>query len=163
MVWNSALFIDSSSFTSPGKWNHRVSFASNDFGIVIWLDFIETLKIRLKASQTWLFDSASTLSPHFNNSPNSWIDLTAFPAILPCFTCGRVSRRKFVRFEKSAKVFPKRKKAPAIQDIFSADLQTAHAYCKHRIKDGVNRRSLGLDPRTWSQFISFHEGAQACW
>lgn len=85
MVWNSALFIDSSSFTSPGKWNHRVSFASNDFGIVIWLDFIETLKIRLKAPQTWLFDAASTLSPHFNNSPNSWIDLTAFPAILPCF------------------------------------------------------------------------------
>lgn len=119
MVWNSALFIDSSSFTSPGKWNHRVSFASNDLGIVIWLDFIETLKIRLKASQTWLFDSASTLSPHFNNSPNSWIDLTAFPAILPCFTCGRVSRRKFVRFEKSAKVFKTEKGACNSRYFFS--------------------------------------------
>lgn len=119
MVWNSALFIDSSSFTSPDKWNHRVSFASNDFGIVIWLDFIETLKIRLKASQTWLFDSASTLSPHFNNSPNSWIDLTAFPAILPCFTCGRVSRRKFVRFEKSAKVFKTEKGACNSRYFFS--------------------------------------------
>ena len=81
-VWSSALLIDCSSCSSPGKWNHRVSFSSNDFGIVMRLDFIETLKIRLKGPQMLLFDPVSTASPHLKTSPSSWIDLIAFLVIL---------------------------------------------------------------------------------
>ena len=133
--------MDCSSFSSPGRWNHRLSFPSNFFGISIRLDFVETLKIRLNGPHNSLFDPAF---PYLKNSPSSWMDLIVFPVI----------------FSESCK----RTHVPCRARDWRHIFQQVHKLIM-RIgtpnQNGVYRRSSGLDPGTRSQFVSFHEGSQA--
>lgn len=143
-VWYSALVIDCSSCSSPGRWNHRLSFASNFFGISIRLDFVDTLKIRLNGPHNSLFDPAS---PYLKNSPSSWMDLIAFLVILSESCRGVLQEFGFIWARDWMQIFQQAHKT--IMRIVAPN------------QDGVYRRSFGMDPRTRSQFVSFYEGSQA--
>ena len=126
--------MDCSSYSSPGRWNHRLSFPSNFFGMSIRLDFIETLKIRLNGPHNSLFDPAF---PYLKNSPSSWMDLIVFPFIFSV-SCKRTGRTTL----RSAEVLFE----PAIDAHFSASAQSDHAYWNSQIKMASTEEVLVWTP-----------------